>query len=77
MEWKTFLILYFGTNGRKPTEVEKGLEEIGFKTQFGSVDFVYDWNEEPTKEKVLALADKIAEALKGSGAVFNIDTQEK
>lgn len=75
--WKTYLILHFGTNGKKPTEVEKALEDLGFKTQFGSVDFVYSWSEQPAKEQVLELADKIAESLQGSGAVFNIDTQEQ
>ena len=75
MIWKTYLILYFGTKDAKPSEMAGKLKELGFESNVGSVDFVYDWGEEqPEKEKILGLADKIAETLKGTGAIFNIDT---
>ena len=75
MVWKTYLILYFGTKERKPSEIEKTLSEMGFESEIGPVDFIYHWGEnQPTKEQILGLADKIAEALKDSGAMFNIDT---
>jgi hypothetical protein len=78
MAWKTYLILHFGTRGKKPSEIAKDLESLGFHAEFGSVDFVYDWKEEkPTKESVLAIADKIVDVLKDSGSVFNIDTHEQ
>jgi len=76
MAWKTYLIIHFGTNDKKPTDIAKALEELGFDTTFGSVDFVHQWKEKPNKEQVLELGDKISEALKGSGAVFNLDTHE-
>lgn len=75
MEWRTYLILYFGTQDKKPTEIEKDLLGMGFKTEVGAVDFIYYWGEnQPPKEQILELADKIVEVLKGSGAMFNIDT---
>jgi hypothetical protein len=75
MTWKTYLILHFGTQGAKPTELAKKLSEIGFNAEFGAIDFIYSWGEEkPSKEQVLELADKVAETLSGSGSVFNIDT---
>ena len=77
MGWKTYLIMYFGAEGVKASEIAKKVEALGFETQFGSVDFVYDWGDkEPTKEDALALGDKLTEVLKGSGAVFNLDTRE-
>jgi hypothetical protein len=77
MAWKTYLILHFGSRGKKPTEIAKDLESLGFTTEFGSVDFVYQWGEQkPKKESVLGLADKIVEVLKDSGSVFNIDTNQ-
>ncbi len=77
MGWKTYLIMYFGTKGFSASEIAKRLEKLGFETSFGSVDFLYHWgNEKPTKEKVLALGDKITELLKDSGAVFNLDTHD-
>ncbi len=77
-EWKTYLIMYFGTNGTiGATEIAERLEELGFETTFGSVDFIYNWRDEkPTKEKILAIGDKVTEILKGSGAVFNLDTHD-
>lgn len=75
MAWKTFLILHFGTNGVKPTDLADRLDKIGFNAELGAVDFIYMWGEnKPTKKQVLELANKVAETLKGSGSVFNIDT---
>lgn len=76
MGWKTYLIVYFGTNGRKPSEIAKELEGLGFETHFGMVDFIYNWDREPTKEDALKLGDRVAEVLKGSESVFNLDTHE-
>lgn len=77
MAWRTYLVMHFGTTGVGASEIAKRLESLGFKTTFGSVDFEYNWDgRKPTKEEVLALADKIVNALKGSGAVFNLDTHD-
>lgn len=75
MSWKTYLVMYFSTE-TKVSEVIKKVESVGFKTTFGPVDFVYEWKERPSKEQVLKLADKLSTALKGTQAVFNIDTNE-
>ena len=76
MVWKTYLIMYFRAGG-KASEIIKKVESVGFKTTFGPVDFIYEWGKNrPTKEQVLKLADKLSEALKDTGAMFNIDTHE-
>lgn len=77
--WKTYLVLHFGTaNGNKPSEIAKKLEEEGFESSLGTVDFVYDWKDkEPSKQEVLELADKVSEVLGGTGAVFNLDTNDE
>ncbi len=77
MAWKTYLVIYFGTKKMKPSEVAKRLESLGFKTNFGSVDFIYEWKEKPVKEQVLELADKVNDKLKDSGVIFNLDTQKQ
>jgi hypothetical protein len=77
MAWRTYLVIYFGTKNLKPSKVAKELESLGFKTIFGSVDFIYEWNEKPTKEQVLELADKVHDKLKDSGVIFNLDTQKQ
>lgn len=76
MTWKTFLIMYFSVEKEKVSEVIKKVELTGFKTTFGPVDFVYEWQQAPTKEQILELADKLTEALKDTGVMFNIDTHE-
>jgi hypothetical protein len=68
--------MYFGTRGTSTTEIAQRLESLGFETQFGSVDFVHSWKTQPTKAQVLALGDKVADALKETGAVFNLDTHD-
>ena len=76
MAWKTYLIMYIGTEGKKPTEIAKVLEKLGFETTFGPVDFIYNWSKRPTKAEVLGLGDKLVNALGGSGSVFNLDTHD-
>ena len=77
MGWKTYLVMYFGTKGVSATVTAKKLESLGFETAFGPFDFVFDWkNKIPNKEEVLGLGDKVGEALKDSGAVFNLDTHD-
>jgi hypothetical protein len=76
MAWKTYLVMYFGTKGVGSSEIAKRVEKLGFKGAFGSVDFIYEWKQQPTKEQVLGLGDKLADALKDTGAVFNLDTHD-
>lgn len=76
MAWITYLVMYFRAGKEKASEVVKKVESVGFKTTFGPVDFVYTWDKEPTKEEILNLADRLAEALDGTGVMFNIDTHE-
>lgn len=76
MAWRTYLVMYFGTGDISPSQIEKKITSIGFKGAFGPVDFFYEWQIKPSKEQVFALADKVAKALNGSGAVFNLDTHD-
>ncbi|MBN2112483.1 hypothetical protein JW707_05295 [Candidatus Woesearchaeota archaeon] len=72
---KTYLIMYFGS-GMPASDVAKKLKGLGFEAHYGPYDFIYDWKKNPTKDEILALGDKVAEALKGSGGVFNLDTRD-
>lgn len=75
MAWRTYLVLYFGTTGTKPSEVVAKIESLGFKSTLGPVDFIYDWGDkEPQKKQVLELADKLAKILINTDCIFNIDT---
>jgi len=78
MSWKTYLVMYFGTDGGvSASEIAKRLESAGFTTTFGPVDFVHEWaDKKPTKDEILAIGDRVVEVLKDSGAVFNLDTHD-
>jgi len=75
MAWKTQLILYIGTEAPL-SEVVSRVEKLGFKSQLGPVDFAFEWPQQPTREQVFELGDKLTTTLKGTGAIFNIDTHE-
>ena len=76
MGWKTYLVMYFGTDGSKITDVVKKVESLGFRAALGPVDFEYEWNKAPSKEEVFRLGDKLMEILKGTGVIFNLDTHD-
>ena len=76
MGWKTYLIMYFGSNGIKITDIVKKVEALGFKAALGPADFEYSWKTAPRKEEVFELGDKITEVLKGTGVMFNLDTHD-
>ena len=76
MAWKTFLVMYFKAGEEKVSDIAKKVESTGFQNTLGPVDFVYVWENKPTKEQVLELADKLAVALNNTGVMFNIDTHE-
>jgi len=77
MNWKTYLVMYFGANGIPITEIVKKVESLGFKAALGPVDFEYDWkNKVPTKEDVFRIGDKLTILLKGTGIIFNLDTHD-
>ena len=74
---KTHLVMYFGTKGMRASEIAAALEKLGFETHYGPYDFSYNWGKrEPSKQDVLKLGDKVHDALKDSGAVFNLDTHD-
>lgn len=76
MAWRTYLVMYFGAKNKKPSDIAKAIEKLGFETAIGPVDFIYTWKQQPTKEQILALGDKVSNALRDSGAVFNLDTHD-
>lgn len=76
MGWKTYLVMYFGANGIKITDIVKKVEVLWFEAALGPADFEYSWKEAPGKEKVFELGDKLTEALKGTGVMFNLDTHD-
>jgi hypothetical protein len=71
---KTYLTLFFSTNGTKPSEVTKLLERMGFEATHGPYDFVYDWKSDSIVEDVVEFADRVKVLLESHNVVFKMET---
>lgn len=71
---KTYLIVWFSSEGAKPSEVTDRLLNMGFRPIEGEYDYVYDWGERPDVEAVLKIGDQLQNELKGSGIFFKLET---
>ena len=72
---ETNLILYFYSEGEKPSVIAEKIKSLGFDVAIGRYDFKYKWDKEPAREDILALADKLVDALKGCKAEFKLETK--
>jgi len=72
---KTYLTIWFSSEGAGPIEVVERLRSLGFKPLRGYHDHIYDWNRKVELEDILQLADKIHETLKGLHVLYKIETE--
>jgi hypothetical protein len=71
---KTYLRLMFNTDGAPASEIKSRLLGLGFEATRGNYDFVYEWGRDATVEDLLWFVDRIQAALKGSNALFTVET---
>jgi len=71
---KTYLTLYFSSEGNKPSEVTKTLTDMGFEPIYGAFDFVYDWKGNPPVEDVIKFGDRIKSLLKKHNVYFRMES---
>ena len=71
---KTYLLVWFSSEGARPSEVNQRLMSLGFEPVKGSYDFVYNWNSSVSVEKILEFGDKVYLSLPGTGAMFKLET---
>ena len=71
---KTYLLVWFNSEGAPPSEVNRRLMSLGFEPMQGSYDFVYNWNSSVNIEKVLEFGDKVYLSLQGTGVMFKLET---
>jgi hypothetical protein len=71
---KTYLTLYFSSEGQKPSEVVDILKKMGFKATRGNYDFVYDWGGNASVDDVVKLGNKVKIVLKKLNVFFKIET---
>jgi len=71
---KTYLVLFFNTEGANPTEIMSKVNSLGFGTVVGAHDLVFEWDKEPTENDILEMGNKVREALKGTNTFFKLET---
>ena len=71
---KTYLLIWFNSNGASPSDVNRRLMSLGFKPMQGPYDYVYDWDNSVDMDEILRFGDKVQLSLQGSGVMFKIET---
>lgn len=71
---ETYVDVFMNADGEKASIIFNKLSEIGLKYHIGEHDFIYDWKKIAKISDELALADKIQEKLKGTGAILKFTT---
>ena len=73
---KTYITIYFNSEGGRPSEVVKSLTGLGFKPIAGPYDMVYEWPNHATVQDAIEFADMIQDTLEGLGVMFKLETVE-
>ncbi len=71
---KTYLTVWFHSEGGKISSVTDRLLSLGFKPLKGTYDYVYDWDKNAEVNDAIWFGDKVQEVLKGDDIFFKIET---
>ncbi len=71
---KSYLIVWFNSEGGKPSEINQRLLSLGFKPIQGTHDFVYEWRKNVEVEEILRFGDKVQMTLSGLNVMFKLET---
>ncbi len=71
---KTYLIVWFNSEGSKPSDITERLLSMGFRPVEGEYDYLYTWDSHADIEEIIKFGDQVQNTLKGSGALFKLET---
>ena len=71
---KTYLTVWFSSEGAEPSAVVERLQAMGFKPIKGVHDHVYDWKKNASLDDVLQLLNNVHSTLKGLNVLYKIET---
>ena len=72
---KTYLTIWFSSEGASPFEVVERLRSLGFKPLRGYHDHVYDWGRSVEVDDVLQIANSVHATLKGFQVLYKLETE--
>ncbi len=70
----TYITIMFSTEGRRPSEVFDALNNMGFQPTTGNYDGMFKWDKKATLDDAIYMADRVYLTLKGTGAMFKLET---
>jgi hypothetical protein len=70
----TYITIMFSSDGRRPSEIFDALHNMGFQPTTGNYDGVFKWDKKATLDDAIYLADRVHLTLKGTGAIFKLET---
>ena len=71
---KSYLVIWFHSEGGKPSEVNKRLTAMGFRAMQGAHDYVYDWGANASIDDILQIGDRVQLTLSGLDVTYKIET---
>lgn len=71
---RTYLVVWFNSDGAKPTEVTERLLSMGFRPMGGRYDYVYEWADSAPVNEIIKIGDQVQNTLKGMGVTFKLET---
>lgn len=71
---KTYLIVWFNSEGAKPSDITERLLSMGFQPVEGEYDYLYNWDSQTNIDEIIKFGDQVQNTLKGSGALFKLET---
>ncbi len=71
---KTYLKIWFNSEGAGPVIVAEKLRSMGFKPTKGQYDHVYDWGRKVELEDILQIGTAVHESLKGLNVLYTLET---
>lgn len=71
---KTYLTIWFRSDGANPTIVAERLRAMGFKPIKGRYDHVYDWGRKIELEEILQIGTAVHETLKDLNVIYKLET---
>ena len=71
---KTYLSVWFNSEGELPSKITERLVSLGFKPIKGAFDYEFEWDHTADIEEILKFADNVRDMLAGYKVVFATET---
>ena len=71
---KTYLVVWFNSDGTKSSDITDRLLSMGFRPIHGNYDYMYTWAKEPKVEDTLKLGDQVHATLEGCNVLYKLET---